>query len=405
MNLWLYQNRQLKLEDLYKAKEYLTYFIKFAQKIEDKDINHYSSLPQLYEKVRPFMENPNQASSHSEEVRIAKEGAEKVYEDDSWLIIIPRTEEAAKYYGKNTQWCTAADNNNQFDNYNNQGPLFINIDKTSNEKYQFHFESDQFMDETDTQIEAPIIENIPMPNGALRWYEANVEQWSKLVEQRIEFWLKDDVQLYLCKKPDDNWYIEYNGEVICKDVGDADYFGDMIYEELESRGWSDIPTVRKTYYLLTMTYHYKSRSSGGGYYTYDVQNIGEYASIKELTEDWDSESYKIFKCYTLDDKIKVVGQNDFHFNTFDASELDDIFMYGDVIFYRFVDDEYIIQNMDDDEFNTVQIPERFEGQLNYDEWPYMYWIYTDNGHEMKINMETFDYRYLNNENYDPNEEF
>ena len=80
-------------------------------------------------------------------------------------------------------------------------------------------------------------------------------------------------------------------------------------------------------------------------------------------------------------------------------------MYGDIIFYKFEDGQYIIQNMDDDEFNTVQIPERFEGQLNYDEWPYMYWIYTDNGHEMKINMETFDYRYLNADNYDENEDF
>ena len=124
-----------------------------------------------------------------------------------------------------------------------------------------------------------------------------------------------------------------------------------------------------------------------------------------MSESWDEYSYKIFKCVRPDGKITVKGQNDFHFNTFDASELDDIFMYGDVIFYKFEDGQYIIQNMYDDEFNTVQIPERFDGQLNYDEWPYMYWIYTDNGHEMKINMETFDYRYLNNENYDPNENF
>ena len=51
---------------------------------------------------------------------------------------------------KNTQWCTAADGNNQFNYYNSQGPLYININKADNEKYQFHFESDQFMDETDT---------------------------------------------------------------------------------------------------------------------------------------------------------------------------------------------------------------------------------------------------------------
>ena len=68
------------------------------------------------------------------------------------MIIVPHTEEASCYYGKGTQWCTAANNgNNMFEYYNDNGNLYININKLTHEKYQFHFETDSFMDETDSQ--------------------------------------------------------------------------------------------------------------------------------------------------------------------------------------------------------------------------------------------------------------
>ena len=404
--LWLYQNRQLKLEDLYKAKEYLTYFIKFAQKIEDKDINHYKTLPQLYLTVKPFMDDPTQASSHQDEIRTAKEGAEKVYEDDVWLIVVPHTEEAAKYYGKNTQWCTAADNGNQFNYYNSQGPLYININKADNEKYQFHFESDQFMDETDTPIEEPIVENIPITSGAIAWYRENVDQWQMLRRQKIDFYVKDDIEANFYKYTETDWWLEDgSGNKIMENLRDVDIFIDQIWEEMNSNGWSDIPCTEGGSKLLVLSN--ESRYVNGGYRSrFSLESLGgPYSHIECMSDSWDEYSYKVFKCVRPDGKITVKGQNDYHFNTFDASEIDDIFMYGDIIFYKFEDGQYIIQNMDDDEFNTVQIPERFEGQLNYDEWPYMYWIYTDNGHEMKINMETFDYRYLHADNYDENENF
>ena len=43
--------------------------------------------------------------------RVKKEGAEKVYEDDRWLIVRPFTIEASSMYGRNTQWCTVRNPN------------------------------------------------------------------------------------------------------------------------------------------------------------------------------------------------------------------------------------------------------------------------------------------------------
>lgn len=179
--LSIYKKGDLKLEDLYKATEYLTLFNKYYNKIEQKDINSYKTLPELFAIVKPFkdaMDNGEEmATSKSDEVRKFKKDVKKLYEDSNWLILIPLTKEAAIYYGKNTEWCTAATKfHNMFDYYNSRGPIYINIDKRNNRKYQFQFETSQFMDENDHQLKSPIADTIGMdvniikqayPNGIL----------------------------------------------------------------------------------------------------------------------------------------------------------------------------------------------------------------------------------------------
>lgn len=163
----LYKKNLVKVEDLYKVKEDLTLFVKYYNRIEDKDINHYQDTHSLASAVEPFREAQDKgeemATSNSDEVRKAKAGAKKVYEDGQWLVLNPTTKEAAIYYGKNTRWCTAAtSSNNMFDQYNDEGPLYIIIDKAKNVKYQFHFESGQYMDEKDKQLAEPVLRTIGM---------------------------------------------------------------------------------------------------------------------------------------------------------------------------------------------------------------------------------------------------
>jgi hypothetical protein len=148
----IYNRGNLKEEDFYKVKDYLTTFKLNYNKMTNKDLNSYKGLPELYDAIKDYI--GQQDVSHRQEVRDIKQGAEKAFEDDKWLVIIPHTQEAACYYGKNTQWCTAATSSeNMFNYYNKQGPLYININKKTNEKFQFHFQSEQFMDERDEPIE------------------------------------------------------------------------------------------------------------------------------------------------------------------------------------------------------------------------------------------------------------
>lgn len=173
--LSLYQNLHINRYDRENAREYLAAFDKFKHRIPDNDIMHYKTLTQLYNAVRPFLDNPDQATSKADEARRAKQGAERVYEDSEWLVIVPHTKEAAIYYGKGTRWCTSSTvAENMFDEYNKHGQLYVNIKKHPSPgedgKYQFHFEEQQFKDADNTDLETPIAHELNMTDGLINFY-------------------------------------------------------------------------------------------------------------------------------------------------------------------------------------------------------------------------------------------
>ena len=73
-------------------------------------------------------------------------------------VIVPEDETASRFWGQGTRWCTAATQNCMFAEYHKDGPLYVIMPKHPahpGEKYQFHFESSQFMDERDEPL-APL---------------------------------------------------------------------------------------------------------------------------------------------------------------------------------------------------------------------------------------------------------
>ena len=189
----IYRKGTFKEGDFNEAIQLLPIYDRYKNVVPVRDIMTLNSMGELYRVVEPYMAG-DKATSKSDAIRKTKEDAEKVYEDDKWLIVIPHTKEAAILYGKNTEWCTAAEESeNMFDYYNNDGFLYINIDKTLNKKYQFHFESQSFMDEQDESIipetdgECPstpdintsIADMIGMPPGAKKFYESLYAQGKK----------------------------------------------------------------------------------------------------------------------------------------------------------------------------------------------------------------------------------
>lgn len=156
----MYQRGGLQLEDLEKASEYLGYVYGHNVAIDVKKINE---LGDLYNLVSQFIVKDKLDLSSILTALKENEDYKFLYNGNDWLIYQPLTEKGSSYLGYNTEWCTAWGEHSTnkkhkersclFRKHHNQGPLYIIINKNNNdEKYQFHFESKQYMDRNDKRV-------------------------------------------------------------------------------------------------------------------------------------------------------------------------------------------------------------------------------------------------------------
>jgi len=121
-----------------------------------RDINQIrglSALEDLVEKYPDKETQSNQAQATAEEENLYKTGKAVLLHNDNQVKVVElKSEAAAVFFGKGTRWCTAATNNNRYTIYAKQGPLYVVIIKGTNEKYQFHWPTNQFMDAQDKEI-------------------------------------------------------------------------------------------------------------------------------------------------------------------------------------------------------------------------------------------------------------
>lgn len=151
----IYKRGNLFPEDFYKIHDYLTKFerVKRQLPVEQRDIRGFANLADLYTAIQQLEGVPTAGEIDRTLDRAMHEQAEIVFNDSEYKILIPKTEEASCYFGKNTQWCTAATSSlNYFDSYNQRGPLFIILHKPTNTRWQFQFETNSFMDANDRPI-------------------------------------------------------------------------------------------------------------------------------------------------------------------------------------------------------------------------------------------------------------
>ena len=174
----LYRKKGLKLEDLPRAKEYLEYVYKHNVAL---DVNKIKSLTDLYDVVKNYYTRDTKDLGSIISALNEKEYKE-LFRGRKFTIFTPFTERASCTLGVNTEWCTTwgpeslnpkhRDRGSLFNRYHTQGPLYILIsDSDVNDKYQFHFESKQYMDRDDKRIdvteflnENPDIKNFFFPS-------------------------------------------------------------------------------------------------------------------------------------------------------------------------------------------------------------------------------------------------
>ncbi len=157
----MYANGSIKPGDAPELKSALFTYDK--NKTQLPQIKDCKSLSELIEWVKDLSDDFKSVRKQSK----AKADLEKVYEDDEWVVYVPHSHAAARRGGEGTHWCTASENDNYYNMYSKHGPLYINVRKSDGAKFQFHFESDQFMDANDTSAQ---LNDIGLSEGIVSFY-------------------------------------------------------------------------------------------------------------------------------------------------------------------------------------------------------------------------------------------
>lgn len=156
--LWLvnrFCQNKILLEDIgkdSKITEYLDAFFIHKNKLAEKDLNKYEYPSQIFHVIKPYVSFKQRMPVDPSKVKDKITWAE----DKDGVIYIPLTAEASCALGKGTEWCTAKyrpdDKRNMFEEYNNNGPLYIYFDKNTGIRTQVHFNLERISDDIYDEI-------------------------------------------------------------------------------------------------------------------------------------------------------------------------------------------------------------------------------------------------------------
>lgn len=350
---WLLRNDNLNLvqktkpEDVYKIRDDLALYdrLKNSNKLpaEYKDINAFN-LKHLtdyifanYTNQENF--NADSITSQTQDIKNIKQNADK-YTVGGFTIINPKTEESACFYGKGTRWCTAADNNNMFNSYNSDGKIWILIDKDSpSEKYQFHFESEQFMDAKDTPIR--VGEFFADHNEVYQFF---IEQYPQIdfiiAKYSIEHGTEEEFSYYYS----DNFTDDQKNELV-----------DLLINKISENSDNNVDDAINM--LYNIKYDYKSyKNSDGKYMTQNKSNynraLESAARYDAYNNDYNGEHYATSSFINifggLDEDDVDLLYNELHTGDIDVFlDILNSFDNGSQLL-----NQYIVDNDLQNEFNT-----------------------------------------------------
>ena len=150
----------IKAEDVYKYEEYLDIFTRNKNKYPIKDINQIKTKPQLDDWLSQTLEIKKGESEDISTVKGIKKSDKykelEIGQVDGFVVYkLPKGR--TDFYGTScelgsgTEWCTATGKTRAlFDDHIKKDDLYIFV--RDNEKYQFHYATNQFKDVNDISI-------------------------------------------------------------------------------------------------------------------------------------------------------------------------------------------------------------------------------------------------------------
>lgn len=189
---WLtkrYHAGDFKQEDAYKVADHLKTFDAHKAKLASADINKYNSLDELKSAVAPYQNVAGTKKELQKQLQgnASEPGHELKYEDDNIQIYhLSDKNVAKKLYARKsdphpgklapTEWCTSTelDKYNKWDDYMERdhpgSKLHVVHRKSDRAVFQYHPESNQFMDADDNAISAADFKSIA-PSLHKAWKE------------------------------------------------------------------------------------------------------------------------------------------------------------------------------------------------------------------------------------------
>ena len=228
----MYANGGIKHGDAPELKSALFTYDKNKTRLPP--IKDCKSLSELIEWVKDLSDDFKAVRKQSK----AKAGLEKVYEDDEWVVYVPHSHAAARRGGEGTHWCTASENDYYYNYYSKDGPLYINIRKSDGAKFQFHFESNQFMDADDDPVS---LKEIGLSDGLINFYS----KISPLFKLSLKYDFIDEfVNGFALVGLNGEWnLINHEGQLISKQWFDhVTYFIDGFAKVMIKGMWNFIKT-------------------------------------------------------------------------------------------------------------------------------------------------------------------
>jgi hypothetical protein len=152
----------------------------------DSDINRYDwrSLDTVAKKL-----SSTELSSDDETDTVVSD-AKILYNGPLGILAVPQTQAASCELGSGTKWCTAAadEKKNKYNQYSKFGPLYTWHDKKRKQKYQFHFETGQFMDSQDEPLTAEDAHYFMDVNPVTKkLFQRNMEEFENVLYNLIEY--------------------------------------------------------------------------------------------------------------------------------------------------------------------------------------------------------------------------
>jgi hypothetical protein len=160
----LYNRGNLSEEEFSEVPDLLNQFTTYRNRIQNKDLNFYKSLDALSDTLANVVDDDSMLTDR-QKVRFlknVKSGKVKVSAEDDYdvvletpkfIVYIPNTHEASMKLGQGTEWCTAHENPDWYNQYTkNGGKLYIVKNKDTGERWQYSDNTEDFLDEYDREF-------------------------------------------------------------------------------------------------------------------------------------------------------------------------------------------------------------------------------------------------------------